>query len=310
MINITRESEEDLNYFKRLLELSYTGSYIDDNDGVLLDRETRIGPTDRANGATVWTLKSGILLEDAIKVKKGDLYSLPIGLAGGLPVILSVEPDEDENFGMYVRFMMPSQRLSNILKNLTQRRMGFHVSMKLGSVTKAMLFLFDQNGRGFKDFLGKPWNDLGEGSESTEEEPQKDYEGKVKEERKQKDYQNKKGKKVKAYKKELSLFLAVAFVCVFVFLFLSLFVCFALLCCSCSSCFCFKLCVRYQDDWLLLSLPSCHFSLSLCFSLCLLFHLLLQLHTYIHAHAFLSVVSCPKVSNLYTLSLSLFCALM
>lgn len=43
VFNITRESEEDLKYFKRLLELSYTGSYTRENDSVLLNRETRLG---------------------------------------------------------------------------------------------------------------------------------------------------------------------------------------------------------------------------------------------------------------------------
>lgn len=43
IINITREDETDLSWFKLLLELSYMVSYTHDENGDLFDRATRWG---------------------------------------------------------------------------------------------------------------------------------------------------------------------------------------------------------------------------------------------------------------------------
>jgi hypothetical protein len=92
VINITREDDEDLKSFKQLLELSYTGSYIHDSDGVPLDRETRLRIAmvanefefGRAIDECVASLREGLTLEEEILCLEEEI---PAGLQAR-PVVL------------------------------------------------------------------------------------------------------------------------------------------------------------------------------------------------------------------------------
>jgi hypothetical protein len=125
-----------------------------------------LGPKNRDSTSKKWVLNAKLMLEDLMKIKRSTdkIVWKMVGLAGGVPVMLKVVPDvlKEKTVGVYIRILMPpsppgSERLRGGLK----RRMGFHITIKLGSKKKPQPHFFeDDGGYGIHDFFGKPWREV------------------------------------------------------------------------------------------------------------------------------------------------------
>lgn len=139
----------------------FQSALVNRNIGKSVAKEDNVdlGPKNRGSKGRVWVFSSKLMLEDLLKNTDKKVGKM-IGLAGCVPVMLSVLPDKEGNVGVYVRFVMPHSRKRK-MNGCLERMMGFKVTVKLGSLTESLSYLFDHSsGYGFADFFSKPWSEV------------------------------------------------------------------------------------------------------------------------------------------------------
>lgn len=123
--------------------------------------EGDLGAINRGNAKADWMFEGKITLEDAIKLEKGNQFFKFLGLAGGLPMAVNMEHEEEEKetVEIFCRFMMPSSTKESFTGCL-RRSVGFEVSMEVGTIARSLSLLFDEFGWGWHNNFEKPWNEV------------------------------------------------------------------------------------------------------------------------------------------------------
>jgi hypothetical protein len=132
--------------------------YRDANKRVAERSKVELGAGKREIAPQEWKFSSQFLLADMMKVEKGDELSRCVGIAGGYPVMLCLQREEDKA-AAYVCPMMPD--LDNEpFEECSERSIAFRFTLKMGSEGGSLKRFINDEGWGWSDFFDRPWDDV------------------------------------------------------------------------------------------------------------------------------------------------------